>query len=43
MTGKNLEKIIEQLLLMFCILKMKKYIQTMFQKITQSMKNKSLF
>ena len=43
MTGKNLGKIIEQLLLMFCILKMKKYIQTMFQKITQSMKNKSLF
>ena len=43
MTGKNLGKIIEQLLLMFCILKMKKYIQTMFQKITQNMKNKSLF
>ena len=35
MIGKSLRKIIEQLLLIFCILKKKKYSQLIFQNITQ--------
>ena len=38
---KNLRKIMEQLLLMFCILNKKKYILLMFQKLTQVVKSKS--
>ena len=40
MTGKRLKKIIEQLLLVFCILKKKNYVQLIFQNITQPVKNK---
>ena len=43
MTGKKLEKITPQLLLMFCMLKGRKYILPMFQKTTQKMKNKLVF
>ena len=34
MIGKNLRKLMSQMLLMFCMLKKKKYIMPMFQKIT---------
>ena len=37
---KYLRKIVKQLLLMFYILKIKKYILPTFQNTTQSMKNK---
>ena len=40
MFGKSLKKIIQQLLLIFCILKKKKHFLLIFQKITQPMKNK---
>ena len=40
MTGKRLKKINEQLLLIFCILKKKKYVQLIIQNITQPVKNK---
>ena len=40
MFGKGLKKIIQQLLLIFCILKKKKHFLLIFQKITQPMKNK---
>ena len=33
MIGKRLKKIIQQLLLIFCILKKKKYVQLIFQKL----------
>ena len=41
--GKNIRKIIQKLLLMFCMLKKKKYILLMFKKIIQVIKNKLLF
>ena len=37
---ERFEKIIWQLLLMFCILKKYKYVQLLFQKIIQILKNK---
>ena len=40
---KRFEKIIYPLLLMFCMLKMKKYILLMFKDITQIEKNKLFF
>ena len=43
MIGKRLQKIIQQLLLMFCILKKWKYVQLIFQNITQTVKNKLPF
>ena len=43
MIGKSLRKINKQLLLMFCMLKRKKYILPMFQNITQIVKVKLLF
>ena len=43
MIRKSLRRIIEQLLLMFCMLKRKKYILPMFQNITQIVKNKLFF
>ena len=42
MTGENLRKITPQLLLMFCMLKKKKYILHTFQKVTQSVKKSYL-
>ena len=41
MIVKKMGKIILQLLLMFCMLKKKKYILPAFQTITQIVKNKS--
>ena len=35
MIGKRLRKIIQQLFLIFCILKKKKYVQLIFQKLIQ--------
>ena len=43
MIWKNLREKMEQLLLMFCMLKRKKYILLMFQNWTQTMKNMSFF
>ena len=43
MIGLKMRKIILQLLLMFCMLKMEKYILPAFQNITQMVKNKSFF
>ena len=43
MIGKNLRKVIQRLLLMFCTIKKEKYILLMFQKITQIVKNKLFF
>ena len=40
---KNLRKIIEQLLSMFCMLKKKKYVLLMFQNITQIVESKLFF
>ena len=40
---KKLQKIMQQLLLMFYMLKMIKYILPTFQDITQNMKNKLFF
>ena len=40
MVGKNARKIMKLLLLMFCMLKKKKYILLMFHNITQMVKNK---
>ena len=40
---KSLRKIIEQFLLMFCILKKWEYVQHIFQNITQSVKSKLPF
>ena len=40
---KTLKKIIEQLFLMFCMLKNIRYILLMFQNITQIMKSKLFF
>ena len=40
MIGKRLRKIIQQLLLKFYILKKKKYIQLISEKLTRIMKNK---
>ena len=40
MIGKRLRKIFQQLLLMFCILKKKKYTLLIFQNITQPVKKK---
>ena len=43
MNGKRLRKIIEQLLLIFYILKKKKYVQLIFQKLLRNVKkNNSL-
>ena len=41
--GKHFRKIMYQLLLIFCMLKKKKYILPIFQRITQIVKNKLLF
>ena len=38
MIGKHLRKIIQQLLLMFCILKKKKYVQLISQKLIRIVK-----
>ena len=35
MSGKRLKKVIRQLLLIFCVLKKKKYTQLIFQNMTQ--------
>ena len=43
MTEENLTKVIKQLLVIFCILKMRKYVLPMFQSITQIMKSKFIF
>ena len=43
MTGKKLRIIIEQLLLMVCMLKVKKYTLPMFPNIIQIVKNKLFF
>ena len=43
MTGKRLIKIIQQLLIIFCILKKEKYFQLILPHITQPVKNKSFF
>ena len=43
MSGKNVRKIIEQLLLIFFMLKMKKYILAIFENITQIVENKIFF
>ena len=40
MIVKHLRKIIRQLLLIFCILKKKKYIQLISQKLNRTMKKK---
>ena len=40
MIGKRLRKIILQLLLIFCVLKKKKYVQLISQKLIQIVKNK---
>ena len=40
MIGKRLRKIFDQLLLIFCILKKKKYIQLTIQKLIRTVKNK---
>ena len=42
MIGKRLRKIIQQLLLIFYILKKKKYVQLIFQKLIRKMKNSSI-
>ena len=42
MTGSNLQKIMWLLLIMFCMLKKKKYVLLIFQNIIQIMKNKSM-
>ena len=39
MIGKILRKVIQQLLLIFCILKKKKYFQLIIQNITQPVKS----
>ena len=43
MIRKKLRKTIKLLLLIFCLLKMRKYILPTFQNITRSAKNKSFF
>ena len=43
MIGKNLRKIMQQLLFMICMLKKEKYILLMFENITQIVKNKLFF
>ena len=42
MTGKRLRKIIRQLLLIFCILKNKIYVQTYISKLNSNVKKKIL-
>ena len=41
MTGKRLRKIIRQLLLIFCILKNKIYVQTYISKLNSNVKKKN--
>ena len=41
MTGKRLKKIIRQLLLIFCILKNKIYVQTYISKLNSNVKKKN--
>ena len=40
MIGKRLRKVIPQLLLIFCVLKKKKYVQLISQKLIQIVENK---